>query len=81
MRKYILRDANDDDYTWLTHIKKPLLSKNTYVNKSNQLVTYHFETTLQYDDFKYYFVEACINFINNYYHNYIDQLVVSNRPQ
>ena len=69
----------DDDSTWLTHIetKEPLLSKNTYANEEKQLVTYHFKTTLQYEDFKYYFVEACINFINNY----IDQLAVQNRQQ
>ena len=71
--------AYDDDSSWLTHIEteEPLLSKNTYANESKQLVTYHFETTLQYERFKYYFVEACINFINNY----IDQLAVQNRPQ
>lgn len=71
--------AYDDDSTWLTHIetKEPLLSKNTYANESKQLVTYHFETTLQYENFEYYFVEACINFINNY----IDQLAVKNRQQ
>lgn len=68
--------AYHDDSTWLTHIetKDPLLSKNTYANESKHLVTYHFETTLQYESFKYYFVEACINFINNY----IDQLASKN---
>lgn len=71
--------AYDNDSIWLTHIetKEPLLSKNTYANEEKQLVTYHFKTTLQYENFKYYFVEACINFINNY----IDQLAVPNRPQ
>lgn len=71
--------TNDNDSIRLTHIetKEPLLSKNTYANESKQLVTYHFETTLQYENFKYYFVEACINFINNY----INQLAVPNRPQ
>ena len=60
--------AHDNDSTWLTHIttKDPLLSKNTYVNETNQTATYHFETTLQYETFKHYFVEACINFISNY---------------
>ena len=71
--------AYDNGSIWLTHIetKEPLLSKKTYANESKQLVTYHFETTLQYESFKYYFVEACINFINNY----IDQLAIPNRPQ
>lgn len=88
MRDMVVHDGNywklqifayDDDSTWLTHIetKEQLLSKNTYANTTKQLVTYHFETTLQYENFKYYFVEACINFINNYN----DQLAVPNRPQ
>ena len=88
MRDMVVHDGNywelqifayNDDSTWLTHIetKEPLLSKNTYANESKQLVTYHFETTLQYESFKYYFVEACINFINNY----IDQLASKNRSQ
>ena len=88
MRDMVVHEGNywelqifgyDDDSTWLTHIetKEPLLSKNTYANEEKQLVTYHFKTTLQYEDFKYYFVEACINFINNY----IDQLAVQNRQQ
>jgi hypothetical protein len=88
MRDMVVHEGNywelqifgyDDDSTWLTHIEtnEPLLSKNTYANEEKQLVTYHFKTTLQYEDFKYYFVEACINFINNY----IDQLAVQNRPQ
>ena len=88
MRDMVVHEGNywelqifgyDDDSTWLTHIetKEPLLSKNTYPNEAKQLVTYHFETTLQYESFKYYFVEACINFINNY----IDQLASKNRSQ
>lgn len=60
--------AHDNDSTWLTHIetKEQLLSKKTYINKTNKLITYHFETTLQFEKFKFFFVEACINFINNY---------------
>jgi hypothetical protein len=88
MRDMVVHDGNywelqffayDNDSTWLTHIetKEHLLSKNTYINQSKQLVTYHFETTLQYENFKYYFVEACINFINNY----IEELATINYPQ
>lgn len=71
--------AYDDDSSWLTYIEteEPLLSKNTYANESKQLVTYHFETTLKYENFKHYFVEACINFINNY----INQLASKNHSQ
>ena len=88
MRDMVVHDGNywelqifayDNDSTWMTHIetKEPLLSKKTYANKSKQLVTYHFETTLQYETFKYYFVEACINFINNY----VEQLEFKKRSQ
>ena len=60
--------AHDKDSTWLTHIEtnKQLLSKATYNNSSKQVVTYHFETTLQYEMFVHYFVEACKNYIANY---------------
>lgn len=60
--------ANDNDSAWLTHIEtnKNVLSKKTFINKSKKLFTYHFETTLQYEKFRFYFVEACITFINNY---------------
>ena len=88
MRDMVVHDGNywglqffacDDDSTWLTHIetKESLLSKSTYVNESKQLVTYYFKTTLKYESFKYYFVEACVNFINNY----IDQLAPQKRSQ
>ncbi len=60
--------AHDKDSTWLTHIEtnKQLLSQATYNNNSKQSITYHFETTLQYEKFVHYFVEACKNFISNY---------------
>lgn len=88
MRDMVVHDGNywelqifayDNDSKWSPHIEtdKQLLTKSTYRSISNQTVTYHFETTLQYEKFRYYFVEACINFINNY----IDQLAVPNRPQ
>lgn len=60
--------AYDDDSTWLTHIEtdKQLLTKETYRNSTKQKVVYHFNTTLQYEKFAYYFVEACIGFVNYY---------------
>ena len=59
--------APDESIDWLAYIttSEQLLSKTTYDNK-NKIVTYHFETRLQFEKFKYYFVEACINFINYY---------------
>ena len=60
--------AYDKDSTWLTHIEtnEQLLSQATYNNNSKESVTYHFETTLQYERFIYFFVEACKNYIANY---------------
>lgn len=65
--------AHDKDSTWLTHIEtnKQLLSKSTYNNSSKQVVIYHFETTLQYEKFIFFFVEACKNYISNYIDNKI----------
>lgn len=59
--------AHDNDSTWLTDITtdEKMLSKYCYP-KTKRTITYHFRTTLQYDRFIFYFVEACINFINNY---------------
>ena len=60
--------SHEDGYNWLTHIKtaEQFLSKETFENKTHQAFTYHFETTLQYEKFIFYFVEACRNFIRNY---------------
>ena len=68
--------AHDKDSAWLTHIEtnKQLLSKATYNNSSKQVVTYHFETTLQYEIFIFFFVEACKNYISNYIDNKMTQL-------
>lgn len=64
--------AYDNDSTWLPHIEtnQQLLSKKTFENKEKQVLMYHFKTTLQYEKFIFYFVDACIKFINNY----IDEL-------
>ena len=44
---------------------KKLLPENIFDYK-DKLTTYHFETTLQYDKFIYYFIEACVAFMVNY---------------
>lgn len=43
--------SHDETSAWLTHIKtqKQLLTKKTYINTTNKPITYHFETTLQYN--------------------------------
>lgn len=58
--------ARDSEYQWLTHIQsdEQLLCEDTF--KKYKSATYHFETTLQYERFKFYFVEACINYIVDY---------------
>ena len=60
--------AYDKDSIWLPHIEstEEIIPKSIYPNKDKIKTTYHFETTLQYDKFIYYFVEACMNFICNY---------------
>ena len=60
--------AHDDDSLWLTHIgtDQQLLSKETFENSEKQFLTYHFETKLQYEKFGFFFVEACIKFIDGY---------------
>ena len=80
MRNMVVHDGNywemqifayDTDSMWLTHLEtdKKLLPENIFDYK-DKLTTYHFETTLQYDKFIYYFIEACIKFI----YSYIDKM-------
>ena len=76
MRNMVVHDGNywemqifayDEESVWLTHLETDLkiLPENVF-NYKDKLTTYHFETTLQYEKFIYYFVEACIKFINSY---------------
>ena len=57
--------AHDDDSTWLASIetKERILKSYTYQSKEKQSVTYHFETTLNYERFVYFFIEACVSYI------------------
>lgn len=56
--------ARDNDSTWLTDIttKKQIIS----CQLGGQDLTYGFHTTMQYEKFEYYFVEACINYLKDY---------------
>lgn len=60
--------AYDTDSTWLATLetKKKILKSYKYQFNDKMNRIYHFSTTLQYDKFVFYFVEACINFINDY---------------
>ena len=57
--------APDDDSTWLASIEttERILKSYTYQSKAKRSVTYHFETTLKYERFIYFFIEACVSFI------------------
>ena len=57
--------AHDDDSTWLASIEttEKILKSYTYQSKNSRSVTYHFETTMKYEQFIFFFVEACVNYI------------------
>ena len=57
--------AHDDDSTWLASIetKEKILKSYTFHSKEPLSATYHFETTLQYERFIYFFIEACVSYI------------------
>lgn len=57
--------AYDDDSTWLASIstKEKILKSYSYQSKDKREITYCFETTLKYEKFIFFFIEACVNFI------------------
>ena len=60
--------AYDTDSTWLTSMeaKDDILLSYNYQREQKKETTYHFETTLNYEKFIYYFTEACVRFINEH---------------
>lgn len=56
--------AYDEDSIWFTSMEtnKKVIEYNFH-RKGGEIVEYHFETTLNYERFIFYFVEACINYI------------------
>ena len=60
--------AYDTDFTWLTSMKAKddILPSYNYQREQKKETTYHFETTLNYEKFIYYFTEACVRFINEH---------------
>ena len=60
--------AHDDDSTWLASIEttEKILKSYTYQSKNSRSVTYHFETTMKYEQFIFFFVEACVNYIKKF---------------
>lgn len=59
---------NTTDTTWVVSLEtnRKILKSYQYKCEENITREYHFETTMQYDRFIYYFIEACIGFIVNY---------------
>ena len=57
--------ARDDDSIWLTSMetRKKVIEYKFYQSGGN-MVKYHFDTTLNYEKFIFYFVEACISYIS-----------------
>ncbi len=59
--------AQDDDSIWCVHLitNEKILNDDFYKDKEKTQI-YYFETTLQYEKFRHYFIVACVNYINNY---------------
>lgn len=58
--------SRDDDSIWLTSMSTDEQMIDCYQRIKGKPITYHFETTLNYEKFVFYFVEGCIQFLNNY---------------
>lgn len=57
--------ARDEEYTWLTSMTTD--DQIISCQPNGKELTYHFQTKLQYDQFKFYFVEACLNYLESYF--------------
>lgn len=59
--------AQDDDSTWIASLETDRKILKSYKYHQDKMTrTYTFETTMQYDQFVHYFVEACIAYIVDY---------------
>lgn len=58
--------SHDDNSSWYISVEtdKKMIKSYQYHRPSKKMVEYHFETALNYERFIFYFVEACINYIN-----------------
>lgn len=56
----------DNDSIWLTSISTAEKMISCHQQDNGKPVTYHFETTLNYEKFVFYFVEGCIHFLKDY---------------
>lgn len=57
--------ARDNEFTWLTSMTtdEQIIS----CQPKGKELTYNFQTTLQYKQFRFYFVEACLNYLKSYF--------------
>lgn len=60
--------AHDSDSTWIASLEtdRQILKSYEYQNKKKMTRTYVFVTTMQYERFIHYFVEASVNFLLGY---------------
>lgn len=58
--------AKDDEYTWCTQVTTDYKMINDYKPQKGKTVTYHFDTTLQYEKFIECFVKGCITYLQVY---------------
>lgn len=65
--------AYDTDSTWLVSIETDKKILNFQEAKKDMPIQYHFETTMQYEEFIHHFVKGCIRFLEEYlmFKNYI----------
>ena len=65
--------AYDADSTWMVSIETKEDILKFQKNKEKRNLIYHFQTTLNYEKFIYYFVKGCLNFLYEYmmYKKYI----------
>lgn len=59
--------GDDPEVKWCSNITTDIrfLSDGT-IPKKKCVTDYYFETSLYYDEFRYYFIEACMNYIHKY---------------
>lgn len=58
--------SRDNEYAWLASVTTDYKMINCYKPQKGKAVTYHFETTLEYDKFIECFVKGCICYLEKY---------------
>lgn len=58
--------SRDDDSIWMVHLSTDEQMINCYQRQKGKPVIYHFQTTLNYEKFIFYFVKGCIQYLCEY---------------